>query len=163
MKTIVTCSLGSNLGDRRATLESAIERISEIKGVKLLKQSSIYESVALTDAGYDQEQPSYLNAVVQLETSLKAKALLKALNEIENEFGRIRLQRWAPRTLDIDIITFGFELIETKSLIVPHPRAFERSFVLVPWLEIDPNAVIPGRGPVADLAAELSDPVVVAR
>jgi 2-amino-4-hydroxy-6-hydroxymethyldihydropteridine diphosphokinase len=67
-----------------------------------------------------------------------------------------------PRTLDIDIITFGYELIETKNLIVPHPRAHERSFVLVPWLEIDPAAVIPGRGPVADLAAELSDPVVVA-
>lgn len=162
MKTIATLSLGSNLGERQATLESAIVSISKIKGVKLLSQSAIYESVALTDAGYDEDQPSYLNAVVQVETSLKAKALLKALNEIENDFGRIRLQRWAPRTLDIDIITFGYELIETKNLIVPHPRAHERSFVLVPWLEIDPAAVIPGRGPVADLAAELSDPVVVA-
>ena len=163
MKSAAILSLGSNLGDRRVTLEAAIQRISDTKGIKLLKQSEIYESVALTDSGYDPEQPSYLNAVVQIETSLKPKQLLRALNEIENEYGRIRLQRWAPRTLDIDIITYGFELIETKSLIVPHPRAFERSFVLVPWLEIDPDAILPGRGSVADLVAELSDSVAVAK
>ena len=163
MKSAAILSLGSNLGDRRVTLEAAIQRISDTKGIKLLKQSEIYESVALTDSGYDPEQPSYLNAVVQIETSLKPKPLLRALNEIENEFGRIRLQRWAPRTLDIDIITYGFELIETKSLIVPHPRAFERSFVLVPWLEIDPDAILPGRGSVANLVAELSDSVAVAK
>jgi len=163
LKSAAILSLGSNLGDRRVTLEAAIQRISDTKGIKLLKQSEIYESVALTDSGYDPEQPSYLNAVVQIETSLKPKPLLRALNEIENEFGRIRLQRWAPRTLDIDIITYGFELIETKSLIVPHPRAFERSFVLVPWLEIDPDAILPGRGSVANLVAELSDSVAVAK
>jgi len=163
LKSAAILSLGSNLGDRRVTLEAAIQRISDTKGIKLLKQSEIYESVALTDSGYDPEQPSYLNAVVQIETSLKPKQLLRALNEIENEFGRIRLQRWAPRTLDIDIITYGFELIETKSLIVPHPRAFERSFVLVPWLEIDADAVLPGRGRVEDLVLELSDSVAVAK
>ena len=163
MKSAAILSLGSNLGDRRVTLEAATQRISDTKGIKLLKQSEIYESVALTDSGYDPEQPSYLNAVVQIETSLKPKQLLRALNEIENEYGRIRLQRWAPRTLDIDIITYGFELIETKSLIVPHPRAFERSFVLVPWLEIDPDAILPGRGSVANLVAELNDSVAVAK
>ncbi len=163
MKNKAILSLGANLGDRRQTIERAISRIGETKGIRFLEASAIYESVALTDSGYDPEQPSYLNAVVQVETSLKPKALLAALNEIENEFGRIRLQRWAPRTLDIDIITFGHELIETKSLIVPHPRAFERSFVLVPWLEVDPEAVLPGRGKVSELVAELSDPVVVAK
>ena len=163
MKNKAILSLGANLGDRRQTIERAISRIGETKGIRLLEDSAIYESVALTDSGYDPEQPSYLNAVVQVETSLKPKALLAALNEIENEFGRIRLKRWAPRTLDIDIITFGHELIETKSLIVPHPRAFERSFVLVPWLEVDPEAVLPGRGKVSELVAELSDPVVVAK
>lgn len=163
MKTRAILSLGANLGERRATLEAAIERISAAKSVKLIKRSEIYESVALTDSGYDPEQPSYLNAVVQIETGLKPKALLGMLNEIENDFGRIRLQRWAPRTLDIDIITFGHELIETKSLIVPHPRAFERSFVLMPWLEIEPEAILPGRGRVADLVAELSDVVAVAK
>ncbi len=163
MKAVAVLSLGANLGDRRATIEAAIGRIAKTSGIKLLKQSEIYESVALTDSGYDPEQPSYLNAAVQVETTLKPKALLAALNEIENEFGRIRIQRWAPRTLDIDIITYGFELIETKSLIVPHPRAFERSFVLVPWLEIDPDAILPGRGSVADLVSELSDSVAVAK
>lgn len=163
MKAVAVLSLGANLGDRRATIEAAIGRIAKTKGIKLLKQSEIYESVALTDSGYDPEQPSYLNAVVQVESGLKPKALLAALNEIENEFGRIRLQRWAPRTLDIDIITYGFELIETKNLIIPHPRAFERSFVLVPWLEIEADAILPGRGSVADLVAELSDSVAVAK
>ena len=163
MKVVAVLSLGANLGDRRETIEAAIERIAKTKGIKLLKQSDIYESVALTDSGYDPEQPSYLNAVVQVESGLKPKALLAALNEIENEFGRIRLQRWAHRTLDIDIITYGFELIETKSLIIPHPRAFERSFVLVPWLEIDPDAILPGRGSVAQLVSELSDSVAVAK
>ena len=163
MKVVAVLSLGANLGDRKVTIEAAIARISETKGIKLLKQSEIYESVALTDSGYDPEQPRYLNAVVQVESGLKPKALLAALNEIENEFGRIRLQRWAPRTLDIDIITYGFELIETKSLIIPHPRAFERSFVLVPWLEIDPDAILPGRGSVAQLVSELSDSVAVAK
>ncbi|HEY7854273.1 MAG TPA: 2-amino-4-hydroxy-6-hydroxymethyldihydropteridine diphosphokinase [Aquiluna sp.] len=163
MTSLAILSLGSNLGERKQTLEAAIRQISATKGVKLVNQSAIYESVALTDSGYDPEQPSYLNAVVQVETSLKPKALLKVLNEIENDFGRIRLQRWAPRTLDIDIITFGHELVETKNLIVPHPRAFERSFVLVPWLEIDPDAILPGRGRVSELVAELSDSVVVAK
>jgi 2-amino-4-hydroxy-6-hydroxymethyldihydropteridine diphosphokinase len=163
VKVVAVLSLGANLGDRKVTIEAAIARISETKGIKLLKQSEIYESVALTDSGYDPEQPRYLNAVVQVESGLKPKALLAALNEIENEFGRIRLQRWAPRTLDIDIITYGFELIETKSLIIPHPRAFERSFVLVPWLEIDPDAILPGRGSVAQLVSELSDSVAVAK
>lgn len=163
MTSLAILSLGSNLGERKQTLEAAIRQISKTKGIKLINQSAIYESVALTDSGYDPEQPSYLNAVVQVETSLKPKALLKALNEIENDFGRIRLQRWAPRTLDIDMITFGYELIESKNLIVPHPRAFERSFVLVPWLEIDPDATLPGRGRVSELVAELSDSVVVAK
>lgn len=163
MASVAVLSLGANLGERKQTLEAAIEKISKAKGVKLIKQSALYESVALTDSGYDPEQPSYLNAVVQVETSLKPKALLRVLNEIENDFGRIRLQRWAPRTLDIDIITFGYELIETKNLIVPHPRAFERSFVLVPWLEIDPDAILPGRGRISELVAELPDAVVVAK
>jgi 2-amino-4-hydroxy-6-hydroxymethyldihydropteridine diphosphokinase len=161
VKTRAILSLGSNLGDRKATLQSAMKQIGKIKGVEILKKSKLYESVALTEAGYDAEQPSYLNAVVHIETNLRPKALLAQLQEVENEFGRIRLQRWAPRTLDIDIISFGLELIETKSLVVPHPRAFERSFVLVPWLEVEPDAVLPGLGRVADLAAGLSDELVV--
>lgn len=163
MKSKAVLALGGNLGDKRATLLGAISEISKTEGIRLVVQSELYESVALTVTGPDSDQPSYLNAVVIIETKLKPKPLLKALNEIENKFGRVRLARWAPRTLDIDIISYGAELIETKSLIIPHPRAFERSFVLVPWLSIDPEAVIPGRGRVADLVLELQDSVVVAK
>lgn len=163
MKTKAILALGGNLGDKRATLEAAISEIAALEGTKLKVASELYESVALTLEGPDAEQPSYLNAVVEIATSLKPKQLLAKLNEIENKFGRVRLARWAPRTLDIDIITFGHELIETKQLVVPHPRAHERSFVLVPWLSIDPDAFIPGRGKVADLVAELKDTVAVAK
>lgn len=162
MKTKAILALGGNLGDKRAILEGAITAISESDGIKLKAASDLYESVALTLSGPDADQPRYLNAVVEISTTLKPKALLARLQEIENSFGRVRLQRWAPRTLDVDIITYGTELIETKSLVVPHPRAFERSFVLVPWLSIDSDAFIPGRGKVADLVQELTDSVVVA-
>lgn len=163
MKVKAVLALGGNLGDRRATLEAAIEAISKTEGIKLKAASELYESVALTVDGPDANQPSYLNAVVEIATSLKPKELLAKLNEIENSFGRVRLARWAPRTLDIDIIVYGTELIETKTLVIPHPRAFERSFVLVPWLSIDKDAVLPGRGKVADLVAGLADAVAVAR
>lgn len=163
MKNRAILALGGNLGDKRATLEAAIEALGQTEGIRVSKRSSLYESVALTLEGPDAEQPSYLNAVVQIQTSLKPKALLAVIHEIENRFGRVRLARWAARTLDIDIITYNTELIETKHLIVPHPRAFERSFVLRPWLEIEPDAMLPGSGRIAQLASQLQDTVVVAR
>lgn len=163
MKQQAVIALGANLGDRSKTIAEAIEKISKTKGIKLVSASRVYESVALTEAGLDPDQPSYLNAVVLVKTSLKPKALLSVLHDIENDFGRIRLQRWAPRTLDLDIITFGHELIETKSLIVPHPRAHERSFVLVPWLEVDPDAVLPGRGRIDALLADLENDLAVVK
>lgn len=162
MKVKAVLALGGNIGDRRATIEGAIAELNKTEGIKVKAASELYETVALTLAGPDETQPSYLNAVVEIATSLKPKALLAVCNQIENQFGRVRLARWAPRTLDIDIIVYGTELIETKNLVIPHPRAFERSFVLVPWLSIDPDAVIPGRGRIADLVAELSDEVVIA-
>lgn len=161
MKAVL--ALGGNLGDRRATIEGAIAELGKTEGIKVKAVSELYETVALTVSGPDESQPSYLNGVVEISTSLKPKALLAACNQIENQLGRVRLARWAPRTLDIDIIVYGSELVETKSLVIPHPRAYERSFVLVPWLSIDPDAVIPGRGRVVDLVAELTDEVVVAR
>jgi len=161
VKTRAVLALGGNLGDREKTLTDAIAAISEIKGVTLVAQSPLVESVAVTAAGLDDSQPSYLNCVVLVDTKLKPKQLLAALNQIENDFGRIRLERWAARTLDIDIIRYGDELIETKSLVVPHPRAHERAFVLVPWGLVDPDAVLPGAGRVVDLAAEVGDLVRV--
>lgn len=161
MKTRAVLALGGNLGDREQTLNAAIAAISKLKGVTLVARSPLVESVAVTEAGEDETQPSYLNCVLLVDTGLKPKALLAALNQIENDFGRIRLERWAARTLDIDIISYGTELIETKSLVVPHPRAHERGFVLVPWSLVDPDAVLPGAGRVADLAADFRNSVRV--
>jgi len=161
VNTRAVLALGGNLGDREQTLNAAIAAIAELKGVALVARSPLVESVAVTEAGEDETQPNYLNCVLLIDTRLKPKALLAVLNEIENDFGRIRLERWAARTLDIDIISYGSELIETKSLVVPHPRAHERGFVLVPWSLVDPDAVLPGAGRVAELAAELSDSVRV--
>ena len=158
--TKVTLAFGSNLGDREQTIVAAVKKLSEHKKVQLVALSSMYESIAVTAEGEDKTQPSYLNAVGIFETKLKPAKLHKLARQIENDFGRVRLARWAPRTLDIDIITFGTELIETKKLVVPHPRAFERAFVLVPWLEVDADAVIPGRGKVTGLIGELEGKVV---
>ncbi len=159
LKTRAILALGGNLGDRVQTIREAVLQIDSHPDISVKRQSGLYESFAMTSKGIDQSEPNYLNGIIEVSTSLKPKALLKALNEVENHFGRVRLERWAARTLDIDIIAFGSELIETKSLVVPHPRAYERAFVLVPWAELDPEAVLPGHGKVADLASELANQV----
>lgn len=150
---------GGNLGDVRGTIAAALELIASHPKIELIAKSSLYESHAVTESGVDPSKPNYLNGVAVLKTTLKPKKLLRFLNEIENHFGRIRLQRWASRTLDIDIISYGSELIEKKSLVVPHPRAKDRAFVLVPWAEIDPEAVLLGAGKVAELASPIASEV----
>ena len=162
MKTRVVIALGANLGEKEKTIKKAQKQIGKIRGVEAISHSSQYRSKAVTEAGIDDDQPEYVNAVTIVETKLSAKKLLSRLNDIENKFGRIRLARWAPRTLDLDIITYGTSLIETNSLIVPHPRAFQRAFVLIPWLEIDSEAVIPGMGAVSEIAKNMADQVWVA-
>jgi 2-amino-4-hydroxy-6-hydroxymethyldihydropteridine diphosphokinase len=159
LKTRAILALGGNLGDRVETIRRAVEQIDAHPEISVKRQSSLYESFAMTSSGIDQTEPNYLNGVIEVSTSLRPKQLLAALNEVENQFGRVRLERWAARTLDIDIITYGSELVETKSLIIPHPRAHERAFVLVPWAELDPEAVLPGHGKVADLAASWANQV----
>jgi 2-amino-4-hydroxy-6-hydroxymethyldihydropteridine diphosphokinase len=159
LKTRAILALGGNLGDRVDTIRRAVEQIAAHSEISVKRQSGLYESFAMTSSGIDQTEPNYLNGVIEVSTSLKPKQLLAALNEVENQFGRVRLERWAARTLDIDIITYGSELIESKPLIIPHPRAHERAFVLVPWAELDPEAVLPGHGKVADLAAGLANQV----
>lgn len=157
MKTRAVLAFGSNLGNRKKTIKGAFKALKKHKKIDLVSTSSLYETIAVTESGADESQPKYLNAVAIVDTSLSPKELHQFTQEIENSFGRVRLARWAPRTLDIDIISFGTQLIETKSLIVPHPRAHERAFVLAPWLEIDPEAVIPGRGPIAALLENLGE------
>ena len=155
----VVIAYGGNLGDVRSTIQSALALIESNPKIQLGKTSSLFESHALTPDGIDQSKPRYLNGVATLSTTLKPKQLWRFLNEVENHFGRIRLERWASRTLDIDIISFGDQLIEKKSLVIPHPRARDRAFVLVPWAEIEPEAVLPGAGKVSELAAKVESEV----
>lgn len=148
--TRAVVAMGANLGDRAATIASAMERLGRTDGVAVVAVSSLVETVAIRPDGPDDTHPNYLNGVALVDTTLSAPALLAVLHDIENAFGRTRTERWGDRTLDLDLIVFG-ELVEDGNLAVPHPRAHERTFVLGPWLELDPDAVFPGRGPVRDL------------
>ena len=152
-------ALGGNLGDRKATIKSAIKSIKDIDGVTVLRKSELYESFAATEEGIDESAPRYLNGVIEIETELKPGKLLDELNRIEAEHGRVRLERWGSRTLDIDIITYGSEIKEGKRLTLPHPRAHSRAFVMVPWAQMDPEARLLGHGSVAALADELQSQV----
>lgn len=158
-KVKAVLALGGNLGERSEVLSSALEQIAATEKIKLVRFSDAVESYAATAEGIDTEAPRYLNLVAEIETSLSPKALLEKLNGIENDHGRVRLERWGSRTLDIDIITYGTELIQKKSLMIPHPRAYQRGFVLVPWADMDPDAVLPGHGSVVSLADDYRDQV----
>ena len=152
-------AIGGNLGKRRKTLRSALKALASTPGIKNVVCSPFVESNAMTVDGVDATKPKYLNGVVSIDTTLKAKELLAEIRRIENEHGRIRLEPWGSRTLDIDIITFGSELKVSSELTIPHPRASERAFVLVPWAMLEPEAVLPGYGRVADLAEPIKDQV----
>ena len=155
MKTKAVIALGSNLGDRRETLDLAISQIRNFPETDFFSASSYHETIALTQSGEDESKPSYLNAVCVIETELGSHELLEYCAEVEANLGRVRGERWQDRTIDLDIIAFGNQVIETSNLIVPHPRAHERLFVLLPWQEIDPSAEIVGKGKISDLIARL--------
>lgn len=144
-------ALGSNLGDREGTLEAAADEIRRLPLVSSVTLSPVIRSVALTLDGPDPTKPEYLNAVAEITTALAPTVLLSYLNRIEAAHGRERGERWGDRTLDLDIITYGALTSDDPHLTIPHPRAHERDFVLGPWLTLDPEAVIPGHGRVADL------------
>lgn len=153
-------SLGSNLGDRQATLLAAATEIAAIPGVTLTGVSSIVESGALKPNGIDATAPKYLNAVVAIRTALSPERLLEETAKIERAHGRVRSEAWGDRTLDIDIVAVGNLRMKTETVTIPHPRAAERAFVLVPWLELQPEARLPGYGRVAELVADAGDSVV---
>jgi len=157
----VVVALGANLGDRESTLRSAVADVAAIPGVFDVVASRPVESVAVTTHGLDDTKPTYLNAVLTLETSREPHDLLDELQRIENAHGRVREERWGDRTLDLDVIAIDDLTLDTDRLTVPHPRAGDRSFVLEPWLEIDRDAHLPGLGPVAVIAATLDDAVVI--
>jgi 2-amino-4-hydroxy-6-hydroxymethyldihydropteridine diphosphokinase len=144
----VVLSLGSNLGDRLANLQLGLDVVCG-GGLDCVAVSSVYE----TDPVGGVDQADYLNAVLLARSSLSARDLLVRCGEAEAAAGRVRTVRWGPRTLDVDIVSCDTEISADPVLTLPHPRAHERAFVLVPWLELDPQAVLPGRGPVAALPA----------
>jgi 2-amino-4-hydroxy-6-hydroxymethyldihydropteridine diphosphokinase len=152
-------AIGGNLGKRRKTIRSALKALAVTPGIKKVICSPLVESSAVTADGVDDTKPNYLNGVVQIQTTLKPKELLEEIRRIETEHGRVRLERWGSRTLDIDIITYGDVLKAGKELTIPHPRAFERAFVLVPWAMLEPDAVLPGHGSVKELAAPMQKEV----
>jgi 2-amino-4-hydroxy-6-hydroxymethyldihydropteridine diphosphokinase len=148
--TAVVLALGSNLGDRQDILQGAVDAIVGLPEVRVTAVSPVYETAPVGGPA----QPDYLNAVVLAATTLPARDLLDRLHEIEAAFDRVRLVRWGPRTLDLDIIVVGAERSDNPELTLPHPRAHERAFVLAPWHDVDPEAALPGHGPVAELLAQ---------
>ncbi|MCX7229898.1 MAG: 2-amino-4-hydroxy-6-hydroxymethyldihydropteridine diphosphokinase [Burkholderiales bacterium] len=144
--------LGANLGERRATIEAALDALRTLPRTRLVARSRLWAS-APVDAG----GPDYLNAIARLDTLLGAHELLAALQAIEARFGRERAYRNAPRTLDLDLLLAGDATIDTPSLVVPHPRLHERAFVLRPMADIDARIVVPGRGPVRQWLARVAD------
>jgi 2-amino-4-hydroxy-6-hydroxymethyldihydropteridine diphosphokinase len=136
--------IGANLGDPRVALEQAFVELSTLPDTRLIARSSIYRSASVGAEG-----PDYLNAVAALDTGLPALVLLRQLMQIESRHGRERSHRNAPRTLDLDLLSWGQLELSTVELTLPHPRAHQRAFVLVPWLEIEPHLELPGLGSLA--------------
>jgi 2-amino-4-hydroxy-6-hydroxymethyldihydropteridine diphosphokinase len=146
--TGVVLSLGSNLGDRAANLQRGVTALCG-NGLACRRVSAVYQTAPVGGP----EQDDYLNAVLLAESRLTGKQVLAMCVAAEAAAGRVRTVRWGPRTLDVDVISYGNEVSAEPDLTLPHPRAHERTFVLVPWLEIDPDAWLPGYGAVADLPA----------
>ncbi len=146
---VVVLALGSNLGDRLANLQAAVDALCAEPGIDGTAVSPVYETAAV--GGPD--QPDYLNAVLVAVTWLSARGVLDRGQAAEAARHRVRQERWGPRTLDVDVIVYGDEISSDPDLTLPHPRAHERAFVLAPWHDADPDAVIPGRGRVSDLLA----------
>jgi 2-amino-4-hydroxy-6-hydroxymethyldihydropteridine diphosphokinase len=136
--------LGSNLGDRLANLGRAVRLLRE-RGVDVLRSSRVYE----TEAVGGPSQPDYLNAVVDVRTERSARELLRSALAVEDEMGRVRAERWGPRVIDVDVLTYGDDRIDQPDLTVPHPRMHERAFVLIPLLELDADPPLPGGRGVA--------------
>lgn len=154
-ETVAVVAFGANLGDREATIRAAAERISRLPLVSGVRLSPLLETVAVRLDGPDPDAPGYVNAAALVRTRLAPTILLGMLQAIEDEYGRERHERWGDRTLDLDLIAYGDETSDDERLQLPHPRAAERLFVLEPWLALDEDAVLPGRGRVVDLVAGL--------
>jgi len=141
--------LGANLGDREATIRRAVALLDAAAGVAVVARSSLRE----TEPWGPVEQPRYLNGALAVDTELGPRALLGVLLDVERRLGRVRAdeERWGPRTIDLDLLLHGDLVVDEPGLAVPHPRLHERRFALEPLAELAPDAVVPGRGTVAEL------------
>ena len=138
-------ALGANLEDPAAQVRAALEALAALPGVRLVRASSLYRTAPVGVSG----QPDYINAVAEVSTDLPPGELLAALFRIEERFGRERHYRYAPRTLDLDLLLHDDLVLHTQELTLPHPRLHLRAFVLVPLAEVAPDLRLPGRGSVA--------------
>ena len=134
--------LGSNLGDRAANLQRAVDLLSARPGIRVLRSSRVYETDPVGPS-----QPDYLNAVLDVETTLTPRELLEACLAVESAMGRVRDERWGPRVIDVDVLTYDATTVDEPGLIVPHPRMGDRAFVLVPLADLDPSVPKPRPGP----------------
>ncbi|SDL78849.1 2-amino-4-hydroxy-6-hydroxymethyldihydropteridine diphosphokinase [Tessaracoccus oleiagri] len=155
----VVFSLGSNQGDSAAILQQATDFLAETPGLMLVDVSPVYETAPWGDVP---DQPNFLNMVIVAESTMEPLTLLDRALAIEENFGRERDVPGGPRTLDIDIVMVGRRVSE-GDIELPHPHAHERGFVLVPWLDIDPNAELEGHGPIADLVEDVDTEGIVRR
>lgn len=146
-RVAVVLALGSNLGNRLANLQGGVDALCAKPGLEDVALSPVYETAPVGGPA----QPDYLNAVLAAATSLPARGVLDRARAAEAALRRVRDERWGPRTLDVDVIVYDDEVSGDPELTLPHPRAHERAFVLAPWHDLDPGAVIPGHGRVADL------------
>ncbi|MQY14672.1 hypothetical protein SRB5_48480 [Streptomyces sp. RB5] len=154
-------SLGSSLGNRLETLQGAVDALEDTPGLRVKAVSPVYETEPWGVA--PGSQPSYFNAVVVVKTTLPPSSLLERANAIEEAFHRVRDEHWGPRTLDVDIVAYQGTVSDDPLLTLPHPRAHERAFVLVPWYDVEPAAVLPGHGAIAELLRTVSRDGVLPR
>ena len=147
MKAVI--SLGANIGDPKAQMDLAVAMLRE--ATEVISVSAYFSTKPVSDI----EQPDYLNAICVAECDLPALDLLAVLHGIEKTLGRERLEKWGPRTIDLDLIQYGSLLSAADELTLPHPRAHERRFVLEPWISIDPEAILLTHGKVSELLAQL--------
>ncbi|MFJ2774473.1 2-amino-4-hydroxy-6-hydroxymethyldihydropteridine diphosphokinase [Streptomyces sp. NPDC087300] len=154
-------SLGSNLGNRLETLQGAVDALEDTPGLRVKAVSPVYETEPWgVEPG---SQPSYFNAVVVVKTTLPPASLLERAHAVEEAFHRVRDERWGPRTIDVDIVAYADVVSDDPTLTLPHPRAHERAFVLAPWHDVEPEAQVAGRGPVAELLAGIGRDGVLPR
>jgi len=147
MKAVL--ALGANLGDRAATLQAALDGLGA--QTRVVAVSAIFETAPVGGPS----QPDFYNAVVLVDTTLAATDLLTLAHSLEAAAGRVRVEHWGPRTLDVDVLAYDDKRSDDPELTLPHPRAHERAFVVLPWLEVEPDGAIDGYGTLAELATKL--------